>query len=1001
MSNQLNLPNSESISLIIIYRSLYILKHKFQQFKPQLIEIYKKYSQSKINTKEQNAPLLIKVNISSFNNILKEILSLINMLIVQIKNPNELYIYDYISPEKQKTLNENITEIIYKYIIDKLKKYNELYYNKKIYPLELINKYTVDDRDNYPIVEYNKKGKIIHSFDELKRISDENCSLMSQREEKKEEYESLEQILKYTNILFIETLPVIIADFIQNNNSYAIIDLENDELTNEVRNLFDKEILSKISKENKAINKEIIGHDIIKEEEIKDLLKEKLNIIRNIKLYEELKSSKLKNKENVQYIDEMLLKLTKEKGDIDVKIKRKELSSIQKDIRKSKSDYSTFQKMFLSKIEESTKPKKITHIKSKSEIKKLPLPMSSKDKTEQALNEIFHFYSNQHHYAGNSPTFDDIQRKSNYLDIAEFSKFCVEFQIKIPKEKIVELYKKNTSNQKEMHYSDFIKSLNQMSRAFNSNKINNISKKIDKIKEKLLTMKTETNEGLTEFRRKSIYNSPSKKKSPRGFSSEDDEEGNFNSHRVSPRRASQLFESKKRTMQNELHMLEDKLNQLKGFTFDEQFKEFVKYIGVDDKNTYKKKMKGFIIPFHNMKERNLFFEGEDQFFRIKNTLTLEKIEKIKKEKKKEKEIQKEIIKQNNYNKKIIKFENNNKKLEEHYTEKMKVKNYIGNYEKRIVFDKEARGEYNYNWNRIENTAIDDLSLDNKDKELFIDSDNSDDIELLKHLNNENNSADKTKKNTCDLGLLNNSNKKENNLLIISNDNKEISQIKPKEISQSTSKMKISESKDNVLMTQQKKNQQSSSKLIQKEPLAIKIEDQSIKSKRNMKNPSSFPIIPTSTKSLISSNIISTSQSIQINPLQSSQPQLSLPYINRNMVVSTNQNYNSTSNLYQPINSYPNYRSQSSVNSSPRSNKRNPFVSSFRANNVLTTSKELEKTLEKKNEIYSNRVKENLDLIDKIRESQNVKFIQRIEKEHRKKNIYPYLERNQKILIQNN
>ena len=996
MNHQFNLPNSESISLIIIYRSLYILKHKFQQYKPQLIEIYKKYSQSKINSKEQNAPLLIKVNVSSFCDILKEILSLINMLIVQIKNPNELYIYDYISPEKHKNFNENITDRIYKFIIDKLKKYNELYYNKKIYPLELINKYTVDDRDSYPIVEYNKKGKIIHSFDELKRISDDNYSLMNKKEEKKEEYESLDQILKTTDILFIETLPVIIADFIQNNNSYAIIDLENDELTNEVRNLFDKEILSKISKENKAINKEIIGHNIIKEEEIKDLLKEKLNIVRNIKLYEELKSSKLKNKENVQYIDEMLLKLTKEKGEIDVKIKRKELSSIQKDIRKSKSDYSTFQKMFLSKTEESTKPKKVTHIKSKSEIKKHPLPISNKDKTELALKEIFHFYSNQHHYAGNSPTFDDIQRKSNYLDIAEFSKFCVEFQIKIPKEKIVELYKKNTSNQKEMQYTDFINSLNLMSRAFNSNKINNLSKRIDKIKEKLLTMRTETNEGLTEFRRRSIYNSPGKK---RGFSSEDDEDSNFNSHRVSPRRASQLFGSKKRTMQNELNILEDKINKLKGFTFDEQFKEFVKYIGVDDKNSYKKKMKGFIIPFHNMKERNLFFEGEEQIFRIKNTLTLEKIEKIKKEKKKEKEIQKEIIKQKKYNQKIRKFENNNKKLEEHYTEKMKVKNYIGNYEKRIVFDKEARGEYNYNWNRIENTAINDLSLDNKDKELFIDSDNSDDIELLKHLNNENNSIDKVKKNTIDLGPLNHSNnKKENNLLITTNDNKEISQIKLKEISDTTSKMKISESKDNVLMTQPKKNQLSTSKPIQKEPLSIKIEDQSIKP---IKNISTFPIIPTSTKSLISSNIISTSQSIQMNPLQSSQPQLSLPYINRNRVVNSNQNYNSTSNLYQPIYSYPNYRSQSSVNSSPRSNKRNPFVSSYRSNNVLTTSKELEKTLEKKNEIYSNRVKENLYLVDKIRESQNVKFIQRIEKEHQKKNIYPYLERNQKLLIQNN
>ena len=75
-------------------------------------------------------------------------------------------------------------------------------------------------------------------------------------------------------------------------------------------------------------------------------------------------------------------------------------------------------------------------------------------------------------------------------------------------------------------------------------------------------MRTETNEGLTEFRRKSIYNSPGKK---RGFSSEDDEDSNFNSHRVSPRRASQLFISKKRTMQNELNILSN-AEKLKEYT---------------------------------------------------------------------------------------------------------------------------------------------------------------------------------------------------------------------------------------------------------------------------------------------------------------------------------------------------------------------------------------------------------------------------------------------------
>ena len=76
---------------------------------------------------------------------------------------------------------------------------------------------------------------------------------------KKEEikYDSLEEIQKYQNILYIETLPVIIADFIQNNNMNAIIDLENEALSNEVRNVFDKEIFAKLSRDNKNILSEI------------------------------------------------------------------------------------------------------------------------------------------------------------------------------------------------------------------------------------------------------------------------------------------------------------------------------------------------------------------------------------------------------------------------------------------------------------------------------------------------------------------------------------------------------------------------------------------------------------------------------------------------------------------------------------------------------------------------------------------------------------------------
>ena len=44
MRTQVSIPKTDSIPLIILYRSLYILKQKFSKFKPQIVEIYKTYS---------------------------------------------------------------------------------------------------------------------------------------------------------------------------------------------------------------------------------------------------------------------------------------------------------------------------------------------------------------------------------------------------------------------------------------------------------------------------------------------------------------------------------------------------------------------------------------------------------------------------------------------------------------------------------------------------------------------------------------------------------------------------------------------------------------------------------------------------------------------------------------------------------------------------------------------------------------------------------------------
>ena len=103
----------------------------------------------------------------------------------------------------------------------------------------------------------------------------------------------------------------------------AIIDLENEELSNEVRNLFDKEIFAKLSRDNKNILSEINENGIEKQKDLNDLLKEKLKIVKAIKLYDTIQVKKKQKGENVQYIEEIIARLNNEKNNIDMTIKSK------------------------------------------------------------------------------------------------------------------------------------------------------------------------------------------------------------------------------------------------------------------------------------------------------------------------------------------------------------------------------------------------------------------------------------------------------------------------------------------------------------------------------------------------------------------------------------------------------------------------------------------------------------------------------------------------------
>ena len=138
MENLNNVNKQESLSLITIYRSLYILKKKFEKYKDEISKIYTKYFVKDKNNYNNIRCKIIKI--SSFKSLLQQICNLVNMSIIKISSLNELFVSDLVSQKiQQERFNESIDQI-YNYISNNLKKYNEIFFNKKIKPIIEINK---------------------------------------------------------------------------------------------------------------------------------------------------------------------------------------------------------------------------------------------------------------------------------------------------------------------------------------------------------------------------------------------------------------------------------------------------------------------------------------------------------------------------------------------------------------------------------------------------------------------------------------------------------------------------------------------------------------------------------------------------------------------------------------------------------------------------------------------------------------------------------------------
>ena len=612
-----NFPKEDSIEFVTIYRSLYILKKKFDKYKDDISKIYTKYFIKDKNTFNNFRFKTIKI--SSFKPLLEQICNSISMSIIKISSLNELFVSDLVSQKfRQEKLKESIDQI-YSYITDKLKKYNDIFFNKKIKPaIEINNKNnnTEDFTNDYTIIEYNKNGELIYNYDQMKEMNKKYSSVLKDHEIKIEkEYELNE---KENDILYIETLPLLIADFIQENPKYNIIntELNDNELNKEIKNLFDGDILKKLERNNRNLKRQVNILYINNEMKLQELFNQQIGIEKNIKLYNDILNEKKKSGDDIKYIEDFLSKLNEERKKIEMKIKEEENKeeSISNNIHHKRNINS------ISNISTNSNITKTNVTRTKMVKFKINLTQFNEEqKMINSLKEIFDFYVNQHYPMASAPTFDEIAFRRKNLDLAEFSKFCVEFEIPIAKQKLTELFKKNSSNRKDMSFNEFKNSLEKLAEAMNDSKKESLLHKI-KLYNELLVKFKDSNDIIRDFKRRSIYSHENDLNNP-------NKNNIRNSHRLTTHRASIIFDNKKKLYENELKEAQNELDKLKHLSHKKIFDEFIKFLGLNDPKSYRKKMKGFIIPFHDMTERVLEYKGGYKYKKISRDDIIEKMKK--------------------------------------------------------------------------------------------------------------------------------------------------------------------------------------------------------------------------------------------------------------------------------------------------------------------------------------------------------------------------------------
>jgi len=293
--------------------------------------------------------------------------------------------------------------------------------------------------------------------------------------------------------------------------------------------------------------------------------------------------------------------------------------------------------------------------------------------------------------------------------------------------KIVELFKKNTSDSKKMSFNEFVNILEKL-----SIEINNEKKKILENRIKLLNLKIneiEENEKNKLNKLNIIINNNNEKKEEQKnilpkiqTNKKPNNNKNNNNNKI-------ILYNNKEELSNEISQLLLDLEKLKNKNFSVLLEELYEFLEIDSPQKYRNKMKGFLLPFsthdkfsreqpinNNNNKRNRLNSQNNK--KIREILINRYNEKLSAKKLKEKK-EKEIL----FEKKVSSLKEKNRLLSEHLKIK---KNYQNIMKEKEEIKKKKKNVFT--WDDIEKLNSDNILLKNNNN-------NDNNIENNKNIRN--------------------------------------------------------------------------------------------------------------------------------------------------------------------------------------------------------------------------------------------------------------------------